>query len=70
MCYRHLLITCRVVSAIFMKCFLLSGVVSFKDKLYVIGGVSMTEDASNSSKVILDCIQCYDPLTDKYVLIH
>lgn len=32
----------------------------------MIGGVSMTEDTSNSSKVILDCIQCFDPLTERF----
>lgn len=33
----------------------------------MIGGVSMTEEASSSSKIILDCIQCYDPLKDRCV---
>nr|CAB3259996.1 kelch-like protein 24 [Phallusia mammillata] len=42
------------------------GVLSYKEKLYVIGGVSMTEEASTSSKIILDCIQCYDPLKDSW----
>nr|XP_009859378.1 kelch-like protein 24 isoform X1 [Ciona intestinalis]XP_009859379.1 kelch-like protein 24 isoform X2 [Ciona intestinalis] len=42
------------------------GVLSYKEKLYVIGGVSMTEEPSNSSKIILDCIQCYDPLKDSW----
>lgn len=45
------------------------GVISYKEKLYVIGGVSMTEEPSVSTKIILDCIQCYDPLTDKWSLL-
>ena len=40
------------------------GVLSYNEKLYVIGGVSMTDEPNNSSKIILDCIQCYDPLQD------
>lgn len=45
------------------------GVISYKEKLYVIGGVSMTEEPNNSSKVILDCIQRYDPLTDHWDIL-
>nr|XP_039257220.1 kelch-like protein 24 [Styela clava] len=45
------------------------GVISYKEKLYVIGGVSMTDEPSNSSKIILNCIQCYDPLIDKWSLL-
>lgn len=45
------------------------GVISYKENLYVIGGVSMTEEANNSSKVILNCIQCYDPLQDRWSIL-
>ncbi|XP_039257228.2 kelch-like protein 35 [Styela clava] len=45
------------------------GVIWYKEKLYVIGGVSMTDEPSNSSKIILNCIQCYDPLIDKWSLL-
>jgi len=48
------------------------GVINYKNKLYVIGGVSMTDDSSsknaNSSqtKVLLDLVQVYCPVTDKW----
>merc|ERR1712131_427515 len=42
------------------------GVINYRNKLYVIGGVSMTDDTSQSQKVILDQVQVYCPVDDEW----
>lgn len=43
------------------------GVVSYKEKLYIIGGVSIDED-SRTFKTVLDVVQCFDPIENRWTV--
>ena len=39
---------------------------NYKNKLYVIGGVSMSDDSTHTSKMVLSLVQVYCPLADEW----
>jgi len=43
------------------------GVLAYKEKLYIIGGVSIEEEGC-TFKTVLDCVQCYNPIDDSWTV--